>query len=46
MYDPEGMLGSAKTTFTPALVKSASDVMPFGLPWAMIISKLLVVKLM
>ena len=44
MYEPEGMDGSANTSFTPGLAKSAMEVMPFGLPCAIITSRLFVVK--
>ena len=43
-YDPAGTAGAARTSFTPGFAKSAMDCMFAGLPGAMIISKLFVVK--
>ena len=44
MYEPEGIEGSDNTNFTPGLAKSARDVIPLGLPAAIITSRLFVVK--
>ena len=43
-YDPAGTDGAARTTFTPGFAKSDIVVMFAGLPGAMIICKLFVVK--
>ena len=44
VYEPTGTVGAATTNLIPGLTKSAIDVIPFGLPGAMITQSLFVVN--